>query len=136
MYALRSVGANVVIVNRTSEKARELAGQYQCAWAPLDVSSTSLIRDHSELIVQTTSAGMRPNDGIDPLEFYEFDGSETVLDVIYAPLVTRFLDRANRAGCQTMNGWQMLLEQAYLQFELFTGISYPTNEVKISEPGR
>ena len=67
---------------------------------------------------------------------FKSDGSETVLDVIYAPLVTRFLERANRAGCRTMNGWQMLLEQAYLQFEQFTGISYPVDEVTISEPGR
>ena len=134
VYALLSVDVKTIIVNRTQSRARELAEQYGCAWAPLDRSATSVIRDHSQLIVQTTSAGMRPNEGIDPLEFYEFDGSETVLDVIYAPLVTRFLARAMRAGCRTMNGWQMLLEQAYLQFEKFTGVGYPVDEVSISEP--
>ena len=135
VYALQSIGAKVVIVNRTPGRARELAERYRCLWAPMDESSTSLIHDHSELIVQTTSAGMHPNEEIDPLEFYDFDGSETVLDVIYAPPVTRFLNRAIGAGCRTTNGWQMLLEQAYLQFELFTGDSYPVDKVHIPDPG-
>jgi 3-dehydroquinate dehydratase/shikimate dehydrogenase len=136
VYALRSLGASVLIVNRTPEKAETLAQEFGCEWAPLAESSAAAIAHHNDLIVQTTSAGMHPNEELDPIEFYELTGREIVYDVIYAPPVTRLLSRAKRAGCRTLNGWPMLLEQAYLQFELFTGRKYPDEcrNIALNEP--
>ena len=133
IFALRNSGVEVLIVNRTVEKARTLAEEYSCEWAPLSIEAESRLRAYSELIVQTTSAGMPPQAEIDPLEFYEFSGSEAVYDVVYTPSKTKFLERAEAAGCRVMNGWQMLLEQAYLQFFSFTGKEYPRS-VRIGEP--
>ena len=125
VYALTSRGVDVCIVNRTEDRAIALAEEFGCEWASLDSSSVGKIRDFSEIIVQTTSAGMHPNVDIDPLSFFDFSGREFVYDVIYAPAETKLLKRAKTAGCKTCNGEQMLLEQAYLQFKLFTGFDYP-----------
>lgn len=125
VYALSQRGADVCIFNRTKEKARDLSAEFSCEWAPLIPSAKDLIGKYSDVIIQTTSAGMHPNTNLDPIEFYNFSGSEMVYDVIYAPPETPMLARARAAGCSTRNGEQMLLEQAYLQFELFTGEAYP-----------
>lgn len=124
-YALTTLGARVCVLNRTVQKAEALAGEFGCSWAPLEESSMPVLRRHSDLIVQTTSAGMHPQEGSDPLWFYKFRGDEVVYDVIYVPKETVFLRRAREAGCRTRNGEHMLLEQAYLQFKLFTGLDYP-----------
>ena len=125
VFALRELGARVLVVNRTPSRAEDLATEFGCSWARLGAAAQDQIAQHSDLIVQTTSAGMHPMADLDPLEFHEFSGKEIVYDVIYAPPETKMLKRARLAGCPTLNGRQMLLEQAYLQFELFTGKAYP-----------
>jgi len=133
VYALVDAGVEVLVANRTPERAQALAERYGCIASPLTRDAAELIRTHADLLVQTTSAGMEPFDHLDPLEFYEFDGHETVIDVIYAPKRTRMLTRAEAAGCTVDNGWQMLLEQAYLQFEMFSGRRYPRDAVSLDQ---
>ncbi len=125
VYALRRLGARVCIVNRTPEKAAVLAEEFACLSGPLEPESLALIREHSDILVQTSNAGMHPQEDIDPFAFYDFSGNEIVYDVIYTPSETKFLKRARDAGCTVLNGKAMLLEQAYRQFRLFTGEEYP-----------
>jgi 3-dehydroquinate dehydratase/shikimate dehydrogenase len=125
VYGLVREGAKVLIVNRTGEKARELAERYGCAWGSLGAGCEDLIAGYNDLIVQTTSAGMEPNAGEDPLAFYCFKGTEVAYDIVYKPPMTAFLSRAQKAGCRLIMGKEMLREQAYIQFRLFTGREYP-----------
>ena len=125
VYALRKLGARVCILNRTEEKAAALAEEFGCVHGGLTEKSLPILTTHSDVIVQTTNAGMHPQEDIDPLWFYEYTGREIVYDVIYAPTATKLLQKAASMGCRTLNGEQMLLEQAYLQFKLFTGVEYP-----------
>lgn len=67
---------------------------------------------------------MSPNVDDDPIDFYVFGGHEAVYDVIYHPERTKLLRRAQKAGCRVCNGYTMLQRQAYLQYELFTGVPY------------
>ena len=78
-----------------------------------------------DLVVQTTSVGMVPNEGEDASHGFKFTGSEIAFDLVYKPRETVFLSRAKQAGCRTVGGAQMLLEQGKLQFESFTGYHYP-----------
>ena len=77
-----------------------------------------------ELIVQTTSVGLPDNPG-DPLSSYQFSGEEVVYDIVYGERLTPILTRARRAGCIVIDGRKMLAEQAYEQFQLFTGQEFP-----------
>jgi 3-dehydroquinate dehydratase/shikimate dehydrogenase len=58
----------------------------------------------------------------DPLWFHEFTGNEIVYDIIYTPVRTALLKRAEAAGCAVLNGWPMFEQQALLQSELFRGL--------------
>ncbi len=125
VYALCRAGSDVLVVNRTEERAGALAEQFGCVSGALSRDSLELVKRHADLIVQATSVGMSPETDNDPLEFYEFDGHEAVFDAIYSPEETKMLARARAAGCGVENGRRMLYEQAYIQYELFTGREYP-----------
>ena len=73
--------------------------------------------------MQTTTVGM--NSDADPVPSYRFTGKEIAYELIYEPRQTTFLSRAKAAGCPTIDGTQMLMEQGKLQFEAFSGYHFP-----------
>ena len=119
------LGGKALILNRTVHKARNIALQYNFRWGGLDNQGIELISKFNDIIIQTTSAGMEGYEETDPLELYNFTGKETVMDLIYTPPVTPFLKRAVQAGCRTINGWEMVIRQACLQYSSFMGREIP-----------
>jgi len=118
VYALRQQGIEVTIVNRTAEKARALAAEMGAGCTGLEAAENASGAPF-DLVVQTTSVGMEPVIEGDPLPQFRFSGSETVYDIIYAPEKTRFLRRAEDAGCRVIGGRGMLQAQAELQYTRF-----------------
>jgi 3-dehydroquinate dehydratase / shikimate dehydrogenase len=125
VYALRSVGARVLVLNRTVERARRLAGEFGAGAAGLDEVGVREMAGHNDVVVQTTSVGMHPHEDGDPLPSYRFSGAEVVYEIVYNPPATPLVRRALAAGCTVIGGKRMLLEQAYEQFRLFTKVDYP-----------
>jgi 3-dehydroquinate dehydratase/shikimate dehydrogenase len=62
---------------------------------------------------------MEENENVDPLEAYTFTGKETVMEVIYRPAETLLLKRAAAAGCRTLNGYDMVIRHACIQFSTY-----------------
>ncbi|MFW5797227.1 MAG: type I 3-dehydroquinate dehydratase [Spirochaetota bacterium] len=129
VFALLRVGVRLCVVNRTRARADRMVteiadalGVAKPAVAELDPAAAGLIEEHGTLIVQTTPLGMSPREDVDPLPFYEFRGHEIAYDLIYAPERTRFLARADEAGCLTISGTRMFEEQALAQAALFEHI--------------
>jgi shikimate dehydrogenase len=54
----------------------------------------------------------------------------TVMDIVYNPLETRLLREAKQAGCPTIRGVEMFLNQAVGQFELWTGQTAPVDAMR------
>jgi shikimate dehydrogenase len=52
-------------------------------------------------------------------------GNAVVVDMVYKPLRTEFLRRAEAAGRRTVDGLEMLLRQAVPSFEAFFGVTPP-----------
>jgi 3-dehydroquinate dehydratase/shikimate dehydrogenase len=123
--ALASVEARVLVLNRTVDSARRLAEAFQADFAGLDAAGAQAGAQPADLVVQTTSAGMAPQQGVDPAPGLRFTGREIVYELVYAPSRTPIVLRASAAGCRVIRGWQMLLAQARRQFLLFTGAEYP-----------
>lgn len=78
----------------------------------------------ADLVVQTTPLGMKKGDP-PPLRDPAFRGGQLVYDIIYAPVETRFLAAARKAGADTMNGLAMLVYQGSESFRLWTGKKFP-----------
>jgi 3-dehydroquinate dehydratase/shikimate dehydrogenase len=116
-----------LILNRTAVRAKRLALPYRFKWAGTDSEGVELAEKFSDIIIQTTSAGMEPFVDADPLPDYKFTGKETVMDIVYKPERTCFLLRAMQAGCQVLNGYDMLRRQAMHQYRFFFGREFPVH---------
>jgi 3-dehydroquinate dehydratase/shikimate dehydrogenase len=122
---LYRLGAKTLILNRTLAKARNLAAPYKFRWGGLDEGGVNRMEKFSDIIIQTTPAGMEGNPDRDPLERYSFSGEEIVMDLIYEPERTPFLLRAAAAGCPVLNGYDMLMRQARYQYAQFFKRDFP-----------
>ena len=127
VWALRGVGVEVLIANRSLPRAQRLAAEMGAAAVALTaVDLAARVADYGDLIVQATSVGMHAAG--DPIAGVPLAGDEIVYDIVYTPPNTPLLRRARAAGCQVIPGGEMLLGQAYEQFRLFTGREYPGAE--------
>ncbi|MDR0731120.1 MAG: type I 3-dehydroquinate dehydratase [Treponema sp.] len=122
---LYRLGAHALILNRTLMKARNLAAPYKFRWGGLDERGVEQMEHFSDIIIQTTPAGMEGNPGRDPLELYSFSGKEIVMDLIYKPDQTPFLQRAAAASCPILNGYDMFIRQARYQYTQFFKREFP-----------
>lgn len=122
----------VYILNRTIEKAEEIAGEVnehygrECM-VPLMLSEYGKIPKGKYPVIQGTSVGLAPDVNravIEDRDFYEL--AETAVDLIYRPAKTRFMRLAEEAGAKTYNGLKMLLYQGIIAYELW-------NDIRISE---
>jgi 3-dehydroquinate dehydratase/shikimate dehydrogenase len=128
---IHRLGGKALMLNRTTQKAKGIASQYDFRWGGLDNQGIELMSKYSDVIIQTSSVGMEghaydlENPSEDPLEDYVFSGKEAVMDLIYTPAETPFLRRAAEAGCRTLNGYDMVIRQACLQYACFMGREIP-----------
>lgn len=76
----------------------------------------------ADLVINATPVGMG---GEDLLPGAVFRPGQTVLDLIYSPPSTLFVERARRAGADAWGGLGMLIHQAALSFRLWTGVDAP-----------
>ena len=73
------------------------------------------------MVVNTTPLGSGVYIDQSPATAEQLNGARCVYDLIYNPVDTRFLLEARKAGCDTIGGLEMLVAQAKIQFELWTG---------------
>jgi 3-dehydroquinate dehydratase/shikimate dehydrogenase len=62
-----------------------------------------------------------------PATQQQLTGARYVYDLIYNPIETRLLREAAQAGCETLGGLEMLVAQAKIQFELWTGRKFSSS---------
>ena len=87
-----------------------------------------------DVLVNATTVGSQKTPG-NPMGDAPFDGS-VAFDLVYAPPDTSFLLAARAAGCQTIGGLEMLIDQAERQFEMWTGQRPPAGLFEAEATGR
>ena len=129
VFALASRGCFCVIANRTQARAEELAAAVNAVYPnSAEAAGWGTGTKAFDLLVNTTSVGMHPNPNETPmLPPGAFDAKPFVYDLIYAPAQTRLLADADAAGCGTMNGVKMLVQQGAISLSLWTGL--PVSEI-------
>ncbi len=126
ILALAEAGATeVVVVNRTAARAEiaaALAGEAGRVGSSADIAS-------AELIVQATPLGMTGGHGPGgddlPLDPDTLHAGQVVADLVYYPLETALLAAAKTRGAMTVGGLGMLVHQAALALERWTGLDVP-----------
>ena len=122
VYGLIKRGARVSLFARDAVRARALAERFGVGVFPLEAFSSC----DAAVVINTTPVGMRGHDeGSSPVPRQSLRGRRIAYDLVYNPLETQFLIDARAEGCQTISGLEMLVAQAALQFELWTGRKPP-----------
>ncbi|MBL8553000.1 MAG: shikimate dehydrogenase [Phenylobacterium sp.] len=121
----------VFVVNRTVEKAEAMAAALGQKVSPLPLNHAVGALGLSTAVINATSAGMGGAPSLDvPLDATQ--PACVVMDMVYKPLVTPFLQQAQDLGRTTVDGLEMLVRQAEPSFEAFYG-EYPPAEVDVRE---
>ena len=81
------------------------------------------------LIVNATSLGLGGGDG-PAARFEDAPTSAVVMDMVYRPLTTEFLRRAEAMGMTTVDGLDMLIGQAAPSFKALFGAAAPAIDVR------
>jgi shikimate dehydrogenase len=132
-YALAKEGtARIRIANRTPERAVKLASAISVFTECTAVRLEELPRviGETDLVVNTTSAGMHPNVDDVPMDPALLHERLVVSDLIYNPLVTRFLREAESRGAQIHGGLGMFIYQGAYAFEYWTGQKAPVRAMR------
>lgn len=89
---------------------------------PLTTKSISDELQDADLLVNATPVGMHPQNGISPLDKLniKLKSRVFVFDVIYNPIETKLLTDAKIAGCRTLSGINMLVNQGAIAFNWWT----------------
>ena len=87
------------------------------------------LRRDVQVLLNTTPCGMFPNNDGMPLDPALFPMLESAADVVYNPLQTAFVLRAQDLGLRSTGGLEMLVAQAKAACELFLGRALPEEEV-------
>jgi len=87
----------------------------------LDDASLARAMGRADVVIHCTPIGMHPKEDASLVPAELFRPGQVVLDIVYNPLQTKLLADAEARGLQTISGVEMFINQAVLQFEIFTG---------------
>ena len=112
----RSGAADIVVINRSTDRgeiAARLAGPIGRVGAAADIAA-------ADLVVNATSIGMGTVEL--PCDVSLLHSAQVVADLVYHPLQTELLRAAGARGAMAVDGLGMLVHQAVLQQQLWTGV--------------
>ncbi|MFX1595108.1 MAG: shikimate dehydrogenase family protein, partial [Promethearchaeota archaeon] len=113
-------------VNRNEKRALKLSNEIKSNFG-VNIEAKKMInnvlKDESkkaDIIINTTPIGMFPNMDNSPIPAEFLHKDLIVYDIVYNPLETKLIKDANKIGCKTLKGIDMLVNQGALAFEWWT----------------
>ncbi len=121
IYALLQEGTpEVIIANRTKEKAMHLAKFFGDKVTVIPMENVSKVQCDVQTLINTTSLGMIGQPELQ-INISGLPKTALVTDIVYNPLTTSLLSQAQGLGLETVDGLGMLLHQAVPGFEAWFG---------------
>ena len=122
--------SQITIINRTARRGEELARLVSektpapCRY--LLWKERMQIPENADILVNATSIGLYPDISARPdIDYGSLMPGMAVCDVVFNPPETPFLQEARARGAQVINGLGMLVNQAAVNFTLWTGKEAP-----------
>jgi shikimate dehydrogenase len=131
VWALVSHGAEVVIWNRTPEKARALAAAFGAGVPDAGVDWAAY-----ELIVNATTVGMGASSGESadlkslPLDVDALGERHLLVDLAYGAGETELTRAARARGAQVIDGLEVLVGQGAASLRIWTGLEPPVDAMR------
>ena len=133
-FILAERGGNLVILNRTLDKAKEWVSRLskilnrEAKALKLDEENLVVAMEKADILINATSVGMSPDETLVPAQLLK--PGLIIFDIVYNPIKTRLLREAEAAGGQTISGLDMLVWQGAMAFEKWTGKAAPLELMK------
>jgi len=119
LFSLKQLGVTkIILLNRTIQKAKELQDEII---SPYSLDDTKDVIKNDSIIINTTPIGMQSNQS--PIDLGLLHQNQILIDVIYIPLETAFLQLGNKIGAKTLNGLDMFIHQGLASLDLWFGES-------------
>jgi len=115
-FEAKKRGAQVLVANRTEEKARSIAKAFNLLSIPWE----NIRNQEFDFLVNATSIGMAPKANVSPIPKMHLRG-KIVFDAVYNPRFTMLLRQAKRSGARIISGMEMYMNQAALQSKYYSG---------------
>lgn len=98
--------------------------------ALLDPKTLEVRLAESDVLIHCTPVGMHPQTDASAVPPALLHRKLAVMDIVYNPLKTKLLADAEQRGLKTVSGAEMFVNQAVIQFELWTGRSAPRDVMR------
>jgi shikimate dehydrogenase len=120
--------AHVTVMARRVGEAEALADlvrtHTRASADAVELTPSAAVPPETDILVNATQAGLSPDvEGMVDLDLETLVGVDLVADVVPNPPQTRLLREAHDRGCRTLDGLGMLVAQAAVNMELWTGIA-------------
>ncbi|MYL37244.1 shikimate dehydrogenase [Halobacillus litoralis] len=121
---MKQAEVQVDVANRTLSRAESMIAETGGAGIARAVSFDEAEQAAGEydLIIQTTTVGMSPNEDTSILSLQNLKEGTVVSDIVYRPVMTTFLKEAEQKGARLHFGHEMLLQQAVYAFQIWTDL--------------
>jgi len=131
VFGLKKMGvANVLLVSRNPE--RKKGENWPESAKIIGYERWPEYAKEAQIFVNATPLGMEPDINKSPVRENEtpFLAEKICYDVVYRPIQTTFLARAEKVHAKTIGGLDMLIHQGSRSFELWTGHKFPIDLVR------
>lgn len=125
-HGLHKEGAHLTVTARSHDRASRLAGEIDCR--VVDWQGRHNVT--CDVLVNCTPVGMHPNVDESPIHASFLKPGLVVFDTVYTPENTLLIREAKARGCHVVTGVDMFVRQAARQFELFTGLTPPVDQMR------
>ena len=129
LYHLTRAGARASVLSRRPRAAGRTLAPLLPPRATLAIArrggrAAERLLERADLFVNATPLGARPRDPL-PIDPRTLPSGAVVVDLLYAPRRSRLVLGAEKRGLRALNGLGLLVHQAGLSFEIWTGLEAP-----------
>lgn len=120
---------SVLLFNRSVERARAVARRIGGERVRVAASHGDIQGRRFDLVVNATRLGLSPSDPL-PLNLDLLGWTGAVMDLVYGPRETPFVEAARARGVLAADGGEMLVQQAAAAYELWWGEPGPADAMR------
>ncbi len=99
-------------------------------FVPLALEEAATVAANCQVVVNATSLGLSESVKNLPIDVDILHSGQVLLDLVYRNGLTALVRAAKAKGLAAIDGKEMLVQQAALSFELWTGLSAPLSVMR------
>lgn len=117
--------AEITIVNRSKEKADNLKKEFLLTGKVGEISDIENLLENIDVVINTSSMGLNDENNL-MVDWSKSKNKLTCIDIVYKPLITKFLSSAKEAGMEIITGKEMLIQQGAIAFNIWLDVEVDT----------